>query len=115
MEGQKLDPYHKPEEFLDRTVANLQVSAGWEANVQGTYRFHRKLSALFLSDPFKFISLSFSVLLFKIIIGMASIVRMARHHPDYLLTEFKPLVQHVMTHVKNLRSQVYKMQIWILI
>ena len=37
---------------------------------------------------------------------MASIVRMARHHPDYLLTEFKPLVQHVMTHVKNLRSQV---------
>ena len=35
LEGQKLDPYHKPEEFLDRTVANLQVSAGWEANVQG--------------------------------------------------------------------------------
>ena len=35
LEGQKLDPYHKPEEFLVRTVANLQVSAGWEANVQG--------------------------------------------------------------------------------
>ena len=35
LEGQKLDPYHKPEEFLDRTVANLQPSAGWEANVQG--------------------------------------------------------------------------------
>ena len=110
LEGQKLDPYHKPEEFLDRTVANLQVSAGWEANVQGTFRFHRKLSVLFSSN-YNF-SL-FSVLLFKIIIGMASIVRMARHHPDYLLTEFKPLVQHVMTHVKNLRSQVYKMQIWI--
>ena len=35
LEGLKLDPYHKPEEFLERTVANLQTSAGWEANVQG--------------------------------------------------------------------------------
>ena len=37
---------------------------------------------------------------------MASVVRMARHHPEYLLTQYKPLMQHVMTHVKNLRSQV---------
>ena len=39
-------------------------------------------------------------------LGMASVVRMARHHPEYLLTQYKPLMQHVMTHVKNLRSQV---------
>ena len=49
LEGQKLDPYHKPEEFLVRTVANLQVSAGWEANVQGTFQFHRKLIFVFIS------------------------------------------------------------------
>ena len=37
---------------------------------------------------------------------MVSVVRMARHHPDYLVQEYKPLVVHVMGHVKNLRSQV---------
>ena len=43
LEGQKLDPYHKPEEFLDRTVANLQPSAGWEANVQGNIYHYIRL------------------------------------------------------------------------
>ena len=38
--------------------------------------------------------------------GMASVLRFCRHHPDYLLVEYKPLLQHVMKHVKNLRSQV---------
>ena len=37
---------------------------------------------------------------------MASVLRFCRHHPDYLLVEYKPLLQHVMKHVKNLRSQV---------
>ena len=37
LDGQKLDPYHNPKEFLDRAVANLQTTAGWEANVQGKY------------------------------------------------------------------------------
>ena len=35
LEGQKLDPYHNPQEFLARTVVNLSSSAEWEANVQG--------------------------------------------------------------------------------
>ena len=108
LEGQKLDPYHKPEEFLDRTVANLQPSAGWEANVQGKL-FRLKISLT--QKTYSFLHHgsyhSISKLVFIIFhLGMASIVRMARHHPDYLLTEFKPLVQHVITHVKNLRSQV---------
>ena len=107
LEGQKLDPYHKPEEFLVRTVANLQVSAGWEANVQGKlFRLKISLTLKTSGSYFSICKLVFNIFFNIFHLGMASIVRMARHHPDYLLTEFKPLVQHVMTHVKNLRSQV---------
>ena len=66
-----LGPFHKPEEFLQRTMDNL-AHEDWETNVN----------------------------------GMAAVLRFARHHPDYLLVEYKPLLQHVMKHVKNLRSQV---------
>lgn len=71
LDGNNLGPYHKPEEFLQRTITNL-ASADWEANVN----------------------------------GMASVVRFARHHPEYLLVEYKALLQYVNNHVKNLRSQV---------
>ena len=71
LEGHNLGPFHKPEEFLQRTLDNLS-SDDWEANVN----------------------------------GMAGVLRFARHHPEYLLVEYKPLLQLVMKHVKNLRSQV---------
>ncbi len=71
LDGHNLGPFHKPEEFLERTMENL-ASNDWESNV----------------------------------IGMAHVVRFARHHSDYLLVEYKPLLQYVMKHVKNLRSQV---------
>ena len=71
LEGHNLGPFHKPEEFLQRTIDNLAHEA-WEDNVS----------------------------------GMAHVLRFARHHSDYLLVEYKPLLQHVMKHVKNLRSQV---------
>lgn len=71
LEGHNLGPFHKPEEFLRRTLDNL-ASEDWETNVN----------------------------------GMAAVLRFARHHPDYLMVEYKPLLQYVMKHVKNLRSQV---------
>ena len=71
LEGHNLGPFHKPEEFLQRTLDNL-ASDDWESNVN----------------------------------GMAAVLRFARHHPEYLLVEYKPLLQLVMKHVKNLRSQV---------
>ena len=71
LEGHNLGPFHRPEEFLQRTLDNL-ASDDWETNVN----------------------------------GMASVVRFATHHPEYLLVEYKPLLQLVMKHVKNLRSQV---------
>lgn len=73
LEGHNLGPFHRPEEFLHRTLDNLN-SDDWEVNVN----------------------------------GMAAVVRFARHHPEYLLVEYKPLLQLVMKHVKNLRSQVCK-------
>lgn len=71
LEGHNLNPIHKPEEFLQKTLDSLS-STEWEANVT----------------------------------GLSSVVRLARHHPEYLLVEYKPLLQNVMKHVKNLRSQV---------
>jgi hypothetical protein len=71
MDGNNLGPFHKPEEFLTRTMDNL-ASGDWEANVN----------------------------------GMTAVLRFARHHHEYLLVEYKPLLQHVMRHVMNLRSQV---------
>ena len=71
LEGHNLNPFHKPEDFLERTVANL-TSTNWESNVT----------------------------------GMAAVVRFARHHQEFLLTEYKPLLPLVLHHVKNLRSQV---------
>ena len=44
--------------------------------------------------------------IFYLVKGMEAVLRFARHHPDYLLVEYKPLLQFVMKHVKNLRSQV---------
>jgi hypothetical protein len=38
--------------------------------------------------------------------GMTGVYRLVQHHPDYLLTEHKQILQHLMLHVKNLRSQV---------
>ena len=71
LDGHNLGPFHKPEEFLQRTLDGL-ASPDWEANVN----------------------------------GMASVTRLVRHHPEYLLVEYKPLLKYVMKHVKNLRSQV---------
>ena len=79
LEGHNLGPFHKPEEFLQRTLDNL-ASDDWETNVN----------------------------------GMAAVLRFARHHPDYLLVEYKPLLQYVMKHVKNLRSQVTFFDIFIM-
>ena len=73
LDGHNLNPFHKPEEFLQRTLDSLSHT-DWEQNVN----------------------------------GMASVVRLARHHPEYLLVEYKPLLHNVMKHVKNLRSQVRK-------
>ena len=72
LEGHNLGPFHKPEEFLQRTMDNLSHN-DWETNI----------------------------------VGMAAVLRFARHHSDYLLVEYKPLIQHLMKHVKNLRSQVW--------
>lgn len=66
LEGHNLNPIHKPEEFLQKTLDSLS-STEWEANVT----------------------------------GLSSVVRLARHHPEYLLVEYKPLLQNVMKHVKN--------------
>ena len=71
LDGHNLNPFHKPEEFLQRTLDSLS-HPDWEQNIN----------------------------------GMASVVRLARHHPEYLLVEYKPLLHNVMKHVKNLRSQV---------
>ena len=73
LDGHNLNPFHKPEEFLQRTLDSLS-HPDWEQNIN----------------------------------GMASVVRLARHHPEYLLVEYKPLLHNVMKHVKNLRSQVLK-------
>ncbi len=77
LEGHNLGPFHRPEEFLQRTLDNL-ASDDWETNVN----------------------------------GMAAVLRFARHHHEYLMVEYKPLLQLVMKHVKNLRSQVLKRQIF---
>ena len=71
LEGHNLGPFHRPEEFLQRTLDRL-MSEDWETNVN----------------------------------GMEAVLRFARHHHEYLLVEYKPLLQLVMKHVKNLRSQV---------
>ena len=71
LEGHNLNPIHRPEEFLQKTIDSLS-STEWEHNVT----------------------------------GLSSMVRLARHHPEYLLVEYKPLLLLVMKHVKNLRSQV---------
>ena len=38
--------------------------------------------------------------------GMTGVLRLVRHHTDFVVVEYKDVVQHVMRHVKNLRSQV---------
>jgi len=38
--------------------------------------------------------------------SMTGVYRLLQHHTDYMLTEHKQLLQHLMVHVKNLRSQV---------
>lgn len=38
--------------------------------------------------------------------GMVGVYRLAKHHPEFLASEYKPLLQHLMNHVRNLRSQV---------
>ena len=86
--GENYDTYlQKPwfDEFIDTYVIN---------------KFYEKCKS-------NMISITVSTLLgFFSLSGMASVLRFCRHHPDYLLVEYKPLLQHVMKHVKNLRSQV---------
>ena len=38
--------------------------------------------------------------------GMTGVLRLVRHHTDFVVVEYKDVMQHVMRHVKNLRSQV---------
>ena len=38
--------------------------------------------------------------------GMTGVLRLVRHHTDFVIVEYKDVVQSVMKHVKNLRSQV---------
>ena len=38
--------------------------------------------------------------------GMTGVLRLVRHHTDFIVVEYKDVMQHVMRHVKNLRSQV---------
>lgn len=38
--------------------------------------------------------------------GMTGVLRLAMHHPDYLIPSCKELIEQIMKHVKNLRSQV---------
>ena len=38
--------------------------------------------------------------------GMSGIVRMTRHHTDFVILHYKEVMNMLMKHVKNLRSQV---------
>ena len=38
--------------------------------------------------------------------GMTGVLRLVRHHTDFVVVEYKDVVHHIMRHVKNLRSQV---------
>jgi hypothetical protein len=38
--------------------------------------------------------------------GMTGVYRLLHHHTDFMLTEHKQILQHLMVQVKNLRSQV---------
>jgi hypothetical protein len=37
---------------------------------------------------------------------MTGVYRLLHHHTDFMLTEHKQILQHLMVQVKNLRSQV---------